>query len=925
MRNLRLALGVGAMALASTVAVLAQQGVTDDPANLKGEQVKALRGDEIPQNVGAKALWQNLLKLKTRASLLMIVAHPDDEDGGMLTYEVRGQGVRAAMLTLTRGEGGQNLMSADFNDALGLVRTEELLSADQYSGIDQMFGTEVDFGFSKSREEALAQWTHDRVLYDAVRAVRLFRPLVVTSVFVGGPTDGHGHHQVAGEMAQEVFNAAADPKVFPEMGLPVWAPLKVYSRAPNAGVQGRQIFDSATGKYVPLRFFNYVTQTWSDAVPGVNVVIHEGDVSPMLGMSYVQFAREGLGLQKTQIGNSVRRGGTGGAFDVRYHCWASRVPAQDQEQSFFDGVDASLAGIAALAPKEKTFLPQGLAKLQGLVDQAVAGYSESEPGKIAPVLKDALITVRGMITEAEKAKSLSGDEKYNVLHELRAKEVQANDALAEAIGLKVDAWLASAAPVVPDANLKVWLKASTSVPTLPDATHHFIDSGGVEEIDGVVTVDQGKSLGTKVQPDANECFYCARPISGLEVHIPANEIVTRPYFSRPNFEQPFYNVTNPQLRNAPETPSPLTAWVTARYEGVSVRVGEVVQTGENGIPGPRQVMVVPAVSVAIAPTEGILLPGMKSVPLDVLVHGSATGTVKLTGTAGWQITPASGSFHATETTLHFNAIPTHTNNASTVAATAEVDGKQYIEGYRIGGYDPRTSVAIYSPATYRAHAVDVKVAPGLRIGYIEGTGDDVPQYLKAMGVPVTILNVSDLSSTVLADFDVVVLGVRAFTAHGDLEQGAQALMDFVKNGGTTIVQYDTARIPDALAPYPLTLGGDAEKVVEENSKMVLAPGTSTVMQWPNAISEKDFDGWVEERGHGFMRTWDPRYETPTETHDAGQDPQHGGLLVANYGKGHYVYCAYALYRQMPEGIPGAYRLFANMLSLGKAPATGGTR
>src|ERR1700744_2179457 len=234
----RMSLGWSAWA-AMTLAVVsgsAHGQELRDPANLAGERVRAsVTEDPIPANKGTLALEQSLVKLRTRASLMMIVAHPDDEDGGMLTYEARGQGVHTATLTLTRGEGGQNLMSGDFDDALGLVRTQELLAADRYMGVSQMFGTEVDFGFSKTKEEALAKWTHERVLYDAVRAVRLFRPLVVTSVFVGGPTDGHGQHQVAGQMAQEVYNAAADPKVFPEMGLPVWAPLKVYSRAPGVG------------------------------------------------------------------------------------------------------------------------------------------------------------------------------------------------------------------------------------------------------------------------------------------------------------------------------------------------------------------------------------------------------------------------------------------------------------------------------------------------------------------------------------------------------------------------------------------------------------------------------------------------------------------------------------------------------------------
>ena len=245
---------VSVMGLVVAGGVLSCQELRDaarmDRANLAAEQVKAAVGVRgIAANDGSAALWQSLVKLRTRASLMMIVAHPDDEDGGMLTYEARGQGAHVAMLTLTRGEGGQNLMSADFDDALGLVRTQELLAAGRYMGIDQMWGTEVDFGFSKTKEEALENWGHDRVLYDAVRAVRLYRPLVVTAVFIGGITDGHGQHQVSGEMAQEVFDAAGDPKVFPDQiaaGLMPWSPLKVYARVPFFSVTSKGMYDYAT-------------------------------------------------------------------------------------------------------------------------------------------------------------------------------------------------------------------------------------------------------------------------------------------------------------------------------------------------------------------------------------------------------------------------------------------------------------------------------------------------------------------------------------------------------------------------------------------------------------------------------------------------------------------------------------------------------
>src|SRR5579862_3832773 len=252
---------------------------------------------EIAVNRGSPALWQSLKKLHTRASLIMITAHPDDEDGGMLTYESRGQGARVAPLTLNRGEGGANVMSADYFDALGLVRTEELLAADRYYGVDQYWTRVVDYGFSKTMEESLSKWTRDRVLYDVVRVVRMVRPLVVTSVFVGGPSDGHGNHQTAGAMAQKVFKAAGDPTVFPDQiaaGLKPWTPLKDYARAP----MGRR------GTNLP-----------------VNVQIPTGTYDPVLGASYVQIAREGLGYQKSQNGG----GSVPGAGQVlsAYHRFGS--------------------------------------------------------------------------------------------------------------------------------------------------------------------------------------------------------------------------------------------------------------------------------------------------------------------------------------------------------------------------------------------------------------------------------------------------------------------------------------------------------------------------------------------------------------------------------------------------------------------------
>ena len=358
-----------AILLAAFLAAPAQQPALSpllDPANLAGERVSTQDlADTLPINHGAPALQQLLRKLRTRASFMLIVAHPDDEDNGMLTYLSRGQGARVATLTLNRGEGGQNLMSADFEDALGLIRTQELLAADRYMAVDQFFGTEVDFGFSKTKEEAFAKWTHDRVLYDAVRAIRLYRPLVIASVFIGEPSDGHGQHQVSGQIAQEAFNAAGDPTVFPDQiaaGLQPWQPLKVYARSPFGRIDSQGMFDYATGQYVPARFTNYVTGKVTDTAPKANVTIPEGDTDPLLGgESYAQLGREGRSLHRSQMGGGggggpAGRGGGGGRADVSYHRYGSKLNQPDGDDSglesgFFDGIDTTLPGIATLAPE----------------------------------------------------------------------------------------------------------------------------------------------------------------------------------------------------------------------------------------------------------------------------------------------------------------------------------------------------------------------------------------------------------------------------------------------------------------------------------------------------------------------------------------------------------------------------------------------
>ena len=890
-----------------------------DPANLAGEQVKAsVVADALPANRGAAALAQDLKKLSTRASLLMIVAHPDDEDGGMLTYESRGQGARVGMLTLTRGEGGQNAMSGDFDGALALLRTQELLAADRYMGVDQMFGTEVDFGFSKTKEESFAKWTHERVLYDAVRAVRLYRPLVVTSVFVGGVTDGHGQHQVSGEIAQEVFTAAADPKVFPEMGLEPWAPAKVYAREPFSRVTEKGMYDYATGKYAPARFYNYVTKTWSSEAPMANVEVPEGDHSDLLGMSYVQFARRGLSLQRSQMGPKGRTA-PAGKFDVGYTRYGSRVGGGASEKSFFDGVDVSVVGIADLAPTEKSFLRNDLERISKVIDQAQTQYSAGAPEKIAPLLKTGLVETRALIARIEAAKDMTARERYDVLHELRVKEAQFNDALVEALGLSVEARVAAGSAVVPGSlvDVKVEVVNSGKDPVRVVARDErsmdgsrWTEGSSVTPGDGVLNAGATLDCGFKVSEKAD------------------GNAATRPYFTQKNVEQPYYDIQAAAMRLAPLPLPAETVWITAKYDGVDVRFGQVALAAQQTSAGvvSQPLAFEPEMSVSMQPSAGIIPLGERSFPLTVHVRSAepqgVRGTVRLKMPAGWQSQPDSANFLTSapgqEQAVPFVVTPGALGEKAytlTAEATSSVTNRTYAEGYRAVGYAGLTRSNLYSPATYRTSGVDVKVAPHLKVGYLPGTGDDVQRSLENIGVHASTLTMADVVEGRLAGYDVVVLGVRAYAAHPELASANGQLLDYAKNGGVVIVQYNTAEY-DGDGPYPLSLGS-AERVINETDPVRLLKPSSPLLSWPNKITSRDFEGWVEERGHGFIETWDPHYEALLETHDPGEDPQMGGLLYARTGKGAYVYVAYALYRQLPEGVPGAYRLFANLLSIGK--------
>ena len=936
--NNRLSLVAGiALAIISGTLVLCSTGFAG--AEYQAQEWTRADPNLLPIELdrGAAGLSRCLAQIRTRASVLMVTAHPDDEDGGLLTYQTRGLGARGTLLTLNRGEGGQNTMSVDMYDALGLLRTQELLAADRYYGVDQYWTSVIDYGFSKTREEALEKWNHDRVLGEVVRVVRMTRPLIITSVFAGAPTDGHGNHQVSGQMAQEAFVAAGDPNRFPEQiheGLRPWNPLKVYARVPFFEATKEGIYDYATDKYVPVRFFDYVNRKWIEKTPSADVDVREGATLPTSGLTFLQMGRQGLGNEKSQNGGVTIP--PSALITSAYHRYGSRVQSPQHETSMYEGIDVSLAGIASLARGNTDFLKRGLARISKIADEAAERFKPMEPASIAPLLADGLHETNDLLQQVRES-SLAEPGKSDVAFELEVKARQFENALTLALQLTFEALVApEKEPTGPAAffggpaltPLFAVPGQSLAVKThLLNASHESLHIEALE-----VTATDGKDWSIHPEAQMPSSLDAGKDISlRFAIKSPSDAALTRPYFSRPDEEQPYYNLDAPQFGNLSLAPYPLIAMARISYRGAAITLRKCVQTMQRveGIGTEANPLLMgPALSVQISPAAGAVPLASQSFAFSCTLHsnvkGEAKGVLKLRLPKGWDSKPSEYPFtmqrDGDTQTISFEVAPhgIHTGSYE-IKAIAEYLGKTYDEGYRMVGYSGVRSYPYYRPATYKAVGVDVTTAPGVRVGFVPGTGDDVPRALESLGLPVRIIAAGDLESARLSDYDAIVLGVRAYAVQEALRASNSLLLDYVKNGGVLIVQENLRNFSGDYGPYSFSLGSNVAKVVDEDSEVKLLDPANPIFAWPNKITVADFANWQEERGHGFMAKWDPRYVSLVETHDPDQPPQLGGLLLAHYGKGLYIYDAFALYRQLPAGVPGAYRILANLVSAGKNP------
>src|SRR2546430_2135798 len=573
-----------------------------------------------------------------------------------------------------------------------------------------------------------------RSLADVVRVVRMTRPLVITSVFVGGRTDGHGNHQVAGQMAQEAFKAAGDPTMFPEQikeGLRPWKPLKNYARVPYSPVTDKGIYDYADGKYYPAEFRNYTDGTVIKGALSASVEIPEGEYNPFLGLTYAQISRLGLGQQKSQSG------GTGlppaEAEMSPYHRFASLVSAAEKESSFFDGIDVSLMGILSLAQGgDSAFLKDGLSQINSLVEKAMNDFSAQHPETTAATLAAGLKRTNELM-ETVASSDLAGDSKYNVTHELRVKQAQFSNALAESLGISVLATVApEKEPTGPFARFfrnqptfqvaipgqKFWVNVHTTSPTnLPVQ----LESAGLEApMNEQWTIEPAAQTGGALQGNQSADVR-------FTVQAAANARLTRPYFTRQNIEQPYYDIQESKDLNLPLAPYPLSARLHFVFDGVPFELSQVVQSVKR-VTGPGTIVepliTGPAISVSIAPQAGIVPLGAKSFEVSVRIHsnvkGPAKGTVKLALPEGWKAPQEefSTSKDGDDQTLNFHVTPAGLAERSyAITAIATYEGHNYEEGYHTIGFSGLRPYNLYRASIYRTTGAKRKATPGPNVGY----------------------------------------------------------------------------------------------------------------------------------------------------------------------------------------------------------------
>lgn len=840
---------------------------------------------------GAAELGLELRRLGTIKRVLMIGAHPDDESTQILSTLALGQGADVAYLSLTRGEGGQNGIGPELQEGLGLLRTEELLAARRLDGARQYFTRAYDFGFSKNAEEAFRHWPREEILADVVAAIRHFRPDVVLSVFSGTPRDGHGHHQVAGILAREAFETAGDPDRFPEQlraGLRPFAPRKLY-------------------------------QTLWGQNEESDFSLQTGQLDPLLGSSHYQVAMASRSRHRSQdMGRPLTPGPQASGFELV----AANLPGGQYKGSLFAGVDttlsATLSGAGVQDEGSVVASAFSLAReYEDRVGEIREGFNPLASGGVVEELAAALRLLRNAVQPLP-----AGELRATGMAEV--EDVEA--ALWSAARLQLEA-VSNDETLVPgqsfELTVTLWNGGDTAValkrvePVLPEAW----------------TADPRGSFPARLAPgELTEV--------GFDVKVPQDADFTRPYFLRQDRNGDLYVWADPgRLVGVPFGPAAVRVAAEVEIAGEPVRAeaaGAFLEVDRRQGEIRRPIRVVPAVSVLLTP-EAAVVPlsesrgGGAPLTLSALVRAGAPDSIEgifsLQAPAGWRVEPTQVplrfSNEGEQRRIELRVIPPaelHPGDVTLTGRFVTDDGRAFEQGYTLVDYPHVDPHPLYRDAVVSVHPVPVEVPPDLRVGYVPGAGDDAPEALRQLGIDVTVLDGERLATGDLSRFDAILTGTRAYEVNADLLAQNRRLLEYARQGGTVVVQYSKYEYAEpGIAPYPVEISRPHDRVTDETAEVRLLEPSHPALSWPNRITAADFQGWVQERGLYFLSEWDDTFTPLLEMADPGEDPLRGSLLVAPLGAGTYVYTGLAFFRQLPQGVPGAYRLLVNLLSLGENP------
>lgn len=815
---------------------------------------------QAPKKWKSADVHEAIKKLSFLGSALYVAAHPDDENTRLIAYLANEVKATTAYLSLTRGDGGQNLIGPEIRELLGLIRTQELLAARGVDQGNQLFSRANDFGYSKHPEETFAIWDKDEVLADVVWAIRKWQPDIIINRFDHRtPGRTHGHHTASAMLSYEAFDMTADPKVYPEQlqHVDTWQPKRLFFNTSWWFYGSREKFAEAN----------------KDNLVSVDVGVYY----PILGKSNTEIAAESRSMHKCQGFGSA---GTRGSENEYLELIKGDKPTGDQDP--FEGINTTWTRVKGGAP-----IGEILAKVEN-------DFDYDDPAKSIPALVKAYKLIKKLPNS----------------HWKQIKQAEIENVIEACLGLYAEA-TANAYSATPGESVEVSLEIINRSSAAVQLKH--IEFQPLQKDSSIaMALEDNKPFNLKQQ-----------------VTLPTHVSYTNPYWLNDKASLGMYTVEDQLLRGLPETPRTFSVVFELEVAGVPLKVKRpIVYKRTDPVKGEvfRPFEVTPPVYANFA--DKVLIFGNTDAPKTVSLvlkagKDSLAGTLALKHEAGWSVEPASIDFELNqkgeEQVYSFKLFPPKGQSEAAISPQVKVGDQVYDQEAIFIEYDHIPTQTVFRKSSARVVKIDLATA-GRKVGYVMGAGDEIPTNLEQIGYEVSLLEDGDFQLENLSQYDAIILGIRAYNTVDRLKFYQSNLLKYVENGGNLIVQYNTTRglkVPvEQIAPYPLKLSRD-RVTVEEAEVRFLQP-EHPILNFPNKITQKDFEGWVQERGLYFPNEWSSEFQAILSSNDPGEPARDGGLLVAPFGEGNYIYTGYSWFRELPAGVPGAYRIFANLISLGQA-------